>query len=223
MIIGNGLIAQAFNRKKQDFSGSLILASGVSNSKETRLDEFSRERKLILGMLSEYPEKKIIYFSTASIYSEFSTPYIKHKLEMESIIRKKSENHLIIRLGNVVTLGRNSTMIPYFISRIRNNEVICVQLNATRQIAHIDDVVSISSLLIEQGAYGVFNIASKYSYKVVDIVRALEQEIKCKAALTFTESGDSYEIPTQRVSKLLPNHLINSEEYLRYTIRDIFK
>ena len=55
MIIGNGLIATGF--KKFNHSNFVILAAGVSNSLETRLGEFEREKDLVLETLKKYPDK----------------------------------------------------------------------------------------------------------------------------------------------------------------------
>ena len=51
MIIGNGLIASLFN--EYDKENVVFFASGVSNSSETRREEFLREENLIQKILSE--------------------------------------------------------------------------------------------------------------------------------------------------------------------------
>lgn len=48
MIIGKGLIANAFNNTYWHESQVIIFASGVSNSKETLISEFSREENMLL-------------------------------------------------------------------------------------------------------------------------------------------------------------------------------
>ena len=62
MIIGNGLIANSF--LDSDLNNIIIFASGVSNSKEENLLEFDREKKLLLRIIYENFNKKIVYFST---------------------------------------------------------------------------------------------------------------------------------------------------------------
>jgi hypothetical protein len=53
MIIGNGLIAKSFKKKKNYFKNVIIFASGVSNSKNTNLKEFKREEKLVKKLLKK--------------------------------------------------------------------------------------------------------------------------------------------------------------------------
>ena len=62
MIVGNGLIAKAFDNFKDD--KVIIFASGVSNSLEQRKQEFDREENILSNVINENPEKKIVYFST---------------------------------------------------------------------------------------------------------------------------------------------------------------
>ena len=62
MIVGNGLIASGFLESKEDFSKCVIFASGVSDSKEIKLEEFDRERNLIIKTINENQNEKFIYF-----------------------------------------------------------------------------------------------------------------------------------------------------------------
>ena len=61
MVIGNGLIASAFERYKNN-DDIIIFASGVSNSQETSELAFNREINLMKRYLNL--DKKLIYFST---------------------------------------------------------------------------------------------------------------------------------------------------------------
>lgn len=47
MIVGNGLVASAFLPYFAEDPEIMIFASGVSNSRETRKEEFVREEKLL--------------------------------------------------------------------------------------------------------------------------------------------------------------------------------
>lgn len=60
MVIGNGLLATAFSNYKGDNS-ILIFASGVSNSGNTNLSEFEREKSLLKSALDL--KLRLIYFS----------------------------------------------------------------------------------------------------------------------------------------------------------------
>jgi len=86
LIIGNGLIASAFNSNLRNNEDVIIFASGVSNSREVRSDEFFRERKLLVDTLAL--GKYIAYFSTCSVDDPelLNTPYVAHKKEMEALV-----------------------------------------------------------------------------------------------------------------------------------------
>ena len=102
MIIGNGLIASLF--KETDREDVVFFASGVSNSLETRSEEFLREENLIKKTIQENPEKIFVYFSTCSVYdsSKTGSNYVLHKLKMEQLIKESVEHYLILRVSNAV-------------------------------------------------------------------------------------------------------------------------
>jgi len=113
MIIGNGAVAGALKdiQKQNIISDDYIyFASGVSNSASKGDADFRRERQYVDKFHSSC---RLIYFSTLSIYYA-NTPYVQHKINMESIVRNKFSDYTIIRLGNI-TWGNNlNCMIPYF-------------------------------------------------------------------------------------------------------------
>ena len=88
MIIGNGDIASILN----DRDGVVFFASGVSNSSEKRESEYQREKDLLL---KQDKSKCIFYFSSIVIDDKDKpeTRYIRHKKEMEELIRKNFENY----------------------------------------------------------------------------------------------------------------------------------
>jgi hypothetical protein len=94
MIVGNGLIANAFDEYK-DNDDIIIFSSGVSKSSEILESEFERERLLILKYLSY--NKRFIYFSTCSISDNSKvTPYIRHKIDMENIIINNHKKYKLL-------------------------------------------------------------------------------------------------------------------------------
>ena len=86
MIIGNGILANAI--RFYDREDVIFFASGVSNSLEKNPAEFEREISLLKSVMNQHPDKKLIYFSTCSIYdaSKTASPYVMHKLTIEKII-----------------------------------------------------------------------------------------------------------------------------------------
>ena len=114
MIIGNGLLGREFQRFSQS-EKVILIAAGISNSLEESESELNREIDLIKSVLeNNNRKKKVFYISTCSIYQKAITPYIKNKLEIESLIQNDSTQNKIFRLPNVIGETNNSTMISFF-------------------------------------------------------------------------------------------------------------
>ncbi len=114
MIVGHGDIASVL--KDKDIH--LYFASGVSNSKETRESEYERERNLLLQQQKDH---HIVYFSSLAIFYS-DTRYVKHKIEMENLIKTNFKRYAILRLGNI-TWGTNPhTLINFLGNKIKNKE-----------------------------------------------------------------------------------------------------
>lgn len=114
MIIGNGDIAKALKEGGVDREDTIFFASGVSNSQETRSEEFRREIDLLLKHQSDF--KKLIYFSSLSVFYA-DTRYTQHKKQMESAV-KNFPRYTIIRLGNISWGDNPHTFINYFRNRM---------------------------------------------------------------------------------------------------------
>lgn len=109
MIVGHGDIASILD----DRDDVTYFVSGVSNSRCTDVNEFERERMLLLKHIGA---NHLVYISTLAIYYGDSM-YVQHKKAMENIIRNSFPAYTIIRIGNI-TWGRNpNTILNYF----RNN------------------------------------------------------------------------------------------------------
>lgn len=96
MIVGHGDIASVIVD-----TGKLFFASGVSNSAETRKEEFDREVRLLMD---QDPEEHLVYFSSLSVFYS-DTPYANHKRNMEGFVQAR-KSYTIVRLGNI-TWGTN--------------------------------------------------------------------------------------------------------------------
>ncbi len=119
MIVGNGDIASILPER----AGLLFFASGVSNSQETREEEYQREKDLLLEQPRDW---HIVYFGSLAVFYS-NTRYTRHKLEMEGIVKKEFPEHTIFRIGNI-TWGTNPhTLINHFRDRFANNEDVEVR------------------------------------------------------------------------------------------------
>jgi hypothetical protein len=123
MIIGNGDIASVI----KDRDGAIFFASGVSNSNESREEEYDRERNLLL---SQDKSKCIFYFSSIAI--DFTdklekSRYLRHKKEMEDLIKANFENYNIIRIGNITWGNNPNTFLNFIKNKIKKNETVDIR------------------------------------------------------------------------------------------------
>ncbi len=198
MIIGRGLIAKAFH-KYYDRKDVVIFASGVSNSLEKNSATFLREQKLLKKSLKIHRESLFVYFGTCSVYdpSLLDSDYVKHKREMEDIVREASTLFIICRLPQVVgRSNNNATLLNYLYNNIAAGRTFDLWSNAIRYIVDIDDVVRFVSYVIgdtEQPDL-IVNLTTLPS-KVLDIVKCLEKIIGRKAIYNLIAQGMLYSIP----------------------------
>lgn len=148
MIVGNGMIASAFKSYFGDDPDVIVFASGVSNSRENRGEEFLREKKMLMECMSY--EKFTFYFSTCSVNDPelLDAPYVVHKKEMETLVRS-AKDYAIFRLPQVVGKTPNpNTLTNYLYRQIMSGSNFKVWRHATRNLIDVDDVASIVSYLV---------------------------------------------------------------------------
>lgn len=217
MIIGNGLIASLFTECDQE--NIIFFASGVSNSLETKKEEFLREENLIKKTITENPNKVFIYFSTCSIYdsSKVESQYVLHKLKMEQIIIQLCPQYLILRLSNAVGNGGNPNLLMnYLVRSVKNNEIINVHTKATRNLIDVEDIKNITNQLIDKQYFNkIINIAYPENYTIIEILEIMEKFYQTKLYLNLVKSGSGYGIDTHDVESYFIQHaLTNKETYL---------
>lgn len=217
MIIGNGLIASLFTENDQE--NIIFFASGVSNSLETKKEEFLREENLIKKTITENPNKIFIYFSTCSIYdsSKAESQYVLHKLKMEQIIIQLCPQYLILRLSNAVGNGGNPNLLMnYLVRSVKNNEIINVHTKATRNLIDVEDIKNITNQLIDKQYFNkIINIAYPENYTIIEILEIMEKFYQTKLYLNLVKSGSGYGIDTHDVESYFIQHaLTNKETYL---------
>lgn len=114
MIIGNGDIAKVLT----DREDRLYFASGVSNSQETRREEYEREKNLLL---SQDKYRHLVYFGSLSIFYT-DTLYSQHKKRMEGLIKENFKHYTIFRIGNISWGTNPHTLINAFRKKIESRE-----------------------------------------------------------------------------------------------------
>lgn len=122
MIIGSGNIASVLT----DREGAIFFASGVSNSGCTDEAKFMREKLTLVycaALPSRITKSCIFYFSSIQAETK-DTPYLRHKLQMEGIIKSRCKNYNIIRIGNIDWDTNPNTFLNFLRNKIANNEEV---------------------------------------------------------------------------------------------------
>ena len=192
MIIGSGFIAKNFKKKiilikKYRIA---IYASGVSNSKSTNKNNFLRERKKIISYKNKINSMIFIYISTCSIFdpSRKNTAYVKHKLNMENLVKKNFNKFVIVRFPEVVGFNNNkNNLINFFYQKIINNNKFILWVNSRRNIIDINDAVKLCLNYIKKikdykKIKLEINIANTMYVSVVSIVNII-QKLTLKKAI----------------------------------------
>jgi hypothetical protein len=220
-IVGGGLIAKSLEDITFNKS-TLILASGVSNSKETRGSEFQRETELILREISNHPKYDVIYFSTCSLDSDTSTLYTKHKLQMELLVREYSASFHIFRLPQVVGLVFNSTLVSFFVNSILKNKVLNIESYAKRNLLDVLDVSRIVEVLVnyELSTNSIHNIASINNLPVIEIVNEISILLDHTVNVVQMPSGNNQSVNIDFLRGALDsNDIIFKDDYWRLVLK----
>lgn len=205
MIIGKGLIAREF-KKYETLENYLVFASGVSNSKFCTPEDLLRERQLFLSTVREHPSKKLIYFSTTSVNDPDlrETPYVIHKLEMETLVRTHAAQWQIFRLSNLAGTSDNpNTVLNFLYHSIRQGHPFHLWKRSERNIIDVTDVYHACDYILQKGLFPntVVNVVNPSNYPVNYIVRCIEDFTGKKAVCDEIEKGSSFGID---VTGILP-------------------
>ena len=206
MVIGNGFVAKSFEKYNAN-SELVIFASGVSDSKNSTNKDFEREKILLSETIKQNQNKRIVYFSTTSIEDPDlkETLYVKHKLELEKIIRKNALQYHIFRLSNLAGKTKNpNTLLNYFHFHIDNRIPFEVWANAERNIIDIKDVFSIINYILINRLFlnSFVNIAAPKNYSVLEILKSIEEFCGKKAIITTTVKGAKFKIDTSLINPI---------------------
>lgn len=218
MVIGNGMIAKAFSEYELDKS-YIIYASGVSNSKETRISEFNREFMLLKNIIYNNKDKVLIYFSTVSIddISLKNTLYIKQKLKFENYIKKHIKKYYIFRLSQVVGYSASPTIVNYLFQKIKTNSSFELWVQSQRNLIDILDVFKIVDEILKNKLYQnqIINIASPYNLSVKKIVEIIEDITNKKAIYLELNKGSIYLLDTHSIENLIAfQEMVQNNEYV---------
>lgn len=197
MIVGKGLLAQAFTPAFAAGHNIVMFASGVSNSQEKRPEEYAREREMLEQALEL--NRFLIYFSTCSVSDvELQhSPYVQHKQAMEALILERARQKAIFRLPQVVGSTPNPhTLTNYLHEQISTGVPFKVWLHARRNLIDVADVAAIVCHLVDNHAADgiVTNVASPQSVGILELVHIFEEVLGLPARYETVDAGASYDI-----------------------------
>lgn len=226
MVVGSGMLATRFV-KYLDCHKFLIFASGVSNSKETRLSEFQREFELLKETILSYPELHLVYFSTCSMYDpdEKYSDYVLHKIKLEIYIKKHVRSYSIFRISQIIAIAKNQTLINFLINNIKSQIKFNVWKMATRNLVAIDDVFAIIDYMLQyKVAYNkIIHVANDLNISIFNLIAIVERCIGIKANIVVLDKGKPYDkIPIDDISECLDALNVRfDDEYYERTIKSL--
>ena len=221
MVIGNGLVAKAFSSYISD-DRLLIFASGVSNSKSATKEAFHREEEMLLKHLNQNPSSIFVYFSTCSILDPDlkEAPYTFHKKKMEDLIMKHNRPFYIFRLSNLAGHTANPhTFLNFFYWHIKKKESFELWEKSERNIIDVADVFNVCNHIMQKQLFlnKVTNVANPKNYKVLDIVKMMEDFCQTKGKYREIDRGAGYAIDITDIRPLYQS--LNIEFGDRYLLR----
>jgi len=227
MIVGNGMLANAFSERYKNDPDVLIFASGVSNSQETLASAFQREKDMLSTTINSFKGSHLVYFGSCGVTNKPETlsPYLSHKLQMEKIVRRRP-NGFVFRLPQVVGRTPNQNTLTNFIyKKIMSGEHFTVWANAERNLMDIDDIAAITSALLSTPSLtpDSIAIASTRSLPSLEIVRIFEHVLGVRGNYTIVDSGDPLKIEADRANQTAKTLGIDLEKnYVERVIRKYY-
>lgn len=222
VIIGSGMIAKAMG-SISPAKRVLILASGVSDSSEESPVAFAREAGLIQRSVQLNNDRHVIYFSSCAISAGLVSPYVNHKIRMESLVKDVASSYQVIRLPQVVGVVENSTLISHLVRSILRGQEIQIQRRATRHLIAIEDVCRLTELVIDEGlSVGSWlNLAPRFDVFVTEVLAEIEAILGCRSAAKLINSGRKQRIDPGAIINLISDgDPILEADYWRCVLAD---
>ena len=155
--------------KKINFIATKNLINSLS--KNTKFIFFSTDKVYL------YKKNKFIYDENSICKSKFA--YARNKILSEKIIKKKFNNHIILRLPIVHSKGikANFSFLDRCIVNIKRKKKATVFNDVHRSFVDLIDLIKLLKILIKSKKIGTFNIGSKpfsYSKRLIYICKKLK-------------------------------------------------
>jgi len=218
-IIGSGFLARNLAGPLGRHDGVTLYAAGPSGGAAT--DGFARDADLLYATIAECLADggRLVYLSTSSVglYGRPGgllredgpvypcSPYGRHKLAMESVIRASGVDHLILRLAYPVGPDQPAhQVVPALVAQVLAGEVT-VWRGARRDLIDIRHVATvIAALLVRRISNVSVNIASGTAVAVESIVHHLAGRLGVRPAVRVVDMPEESAISVARMHALAP-------------------
>ena len=220
MIIGRGLLASALRGIDDD--SYLFYANGISNSVLEDIPRNNFEIEEVKRISIEHRERIFIYFSTSQVNSELNhdRAYVKHKLYIEELIKRKFENYLIIRTSNLVGFNpwNQHTLFNYLYHALTVNEQITVNPILERNFLDVSHFTSLLKNYLENYDLNqIVEIVNPLSFTMNQLISDFEKCFSKRFHLK-KESGKNdfavFELNTKLSKILFKNCNISIDNYI---------
>ena len=201
MIIGNGLLAKGFINSNINHDDFIIFCSGVSNSKEMNYDNFNREKELVIKTITENKNLKFIYFSSI-LTGVSNNNYYNHKIDVENLIKKESNNYIIFRVPQIIgSIGNKSNLFNFLKESILNDEEINIFENVKRALLDIDDLIDIVNYCKDKVNSEIINISYIEKISVLELVGIISNYLNKipKIKTIFNKTVDNWDIKNSEI------------------------
>jgi UDP-2-acetamido-2,6-beta-L-arabino-hexul-4-ose reductase len=168
-----------------------------------------------------------VYFGTCSAEDpdRARTPYVAHKIEMESLLEKSGKPWMVLRVPLAIGPDRaGRTLAPFLFQRISRGERFEVWEHATRYPVDVADLLRIAQRFIATPAFRNrrINIALR-AFPVPEFVRVMESIIGRPAQFDLVPKGKHYPVHCPEVEALAPElNLDLGEQYLERVLRKYY-
>jgi hypothetical protein len=182
---------------------------------------------LLTRTRAAHPDALLVYFGTCSVHDpdRRDTPYVRHKLEMESLLARSPHPWLVLRLP--LAIGpehRSPTLANFLYQRVMRGEPFEVWARSSRYPIDVDDVLTIAKHLIHDRSNPnrIVDVAL-HPFPVLDFVRSMERITGKRAHYTLAQKGSHYEVNCPEVARLAKElNLDLSAGYLERVLRKYF-
>lgn len=158
IIVGKGNIASVFLKNQINLPlNSIIYAKGCSNSQNNNQSEFNRdfnELKAYIENIKKFKNDMVfVYFSTYSISdsSRNNNLYVRHKLKLERFITNEYNNHIILRIPEVISNPiENNNVLNYLYFNLKNQRKFDLWVGQLRNFIKLENIFEITNKLLSE-------------------------------------------------------------------------